>query len=212
MAYVLGYWYADGSIYPSARGSYITVTSVDKDTIYKIKGWLNSQHVIRKEFAVSISRKNRFVLRIGNKNLYDSLIKLGLYPNKSLTVRLPFVPNDFFRDFLRGYFDGDGCVYLYRKRGKTRDRILGGLTVTFTSGSKLFLEDLCYYLKDKLKLKRDKVYNGHRSFQLKYNTADGMKIFDFMYRGCRPDLYLERKFKIFKEYLSLSKKWGHLAN
>ena len=73
MAYVLGYWYADGSMYPSVRGSYITVTSVDQDTIYKIKKWLGSHHIIRMRKPTWPNGKNSFALRIGNKNLYKSL-------------------------------------------------------------------------------------------------------------------------------------------
>lgn len=211
MAYVLGYWYADGSMYPSVRGSYINITSTDKNTIYKIKGWLGSHHIIRIKNPTWPNGKISFVLRVGNKKLYKSLIKLGLYPNKSLTVRLPDIPDQYSNHFVRGYFDGDGCAYLYMKKGKTRKQILGGFTVTFTSGSKMFLEDLCQYLKFRLELNRDKVYKGHRSFQLKYNTADSMKIFNFMYRECQPDLYLERKFNIFKQYFKLSKKYGAVA-
>ena len=211
MAYVLGYWYADGSMYFSARGSYINVTSIDKDTIYKIKKWLDSHHTIREAEPIWSNGKIRYTLRIGNKSLYKSLLKLGLYPSKSLSIQLPNVPNKFLNHFVRGYFDGDGCVYIYIKKGKTQERILGGLTTTFTSGSKMFLDSLCQRLKFRLELNRDKVYKGHRSFQLKYNTADSMKIFNFMYLGCQPDLYLKRKFEIFKHYFSLSKKYGAVA-
>ncbi len=49
MAYVLGYFYADGSMYPSARGKYVLVTSIDESTIKKIKKWLDSKHTIRIE-------------------------------------------------------------------------------------------------------------------------------------------------------------------
>ena len=105
MAYVLGYWYADGSMYLSERGSYLNVTSTDRDTIFKIKRWLNSQHIIREEKSVWSNRKNRFVLRIGNRRLYDSLLKLGLYPSKSLTIKLPYIPSEFLSHFARGYFD-----------------------------------------------------------------------------------------------------------
>lgn len=211
MAYVLGYWYADGSIYQSVRGSYINVTSVDKNTIDKMKRWLDSRHTIREARPIWSNGKTRYILRIGNKNLYKSLLKLGLYPNKSLSIQLPNIPNKFMGHFVRGYFDGDGCAYIYRKRGKTQKQILGGFTTTFTSGSKVFLDSLCQYLKSRLGLNRDKVYGGHRSFQLKYNTGDSMKIFNFMYTECQPDLYLKRKFEIFKQYRGMSKKYGAVA-
>jgi hypothetical protein len=40
MAYVLGFIYADGCIYISERGSYLSVTSIDKDIIINIKRWM----------------------------------------------------------------------------------------------------------------------------------------------------------------------------
>jgi hypothetical protein len=58
-------------------------------------------------------RKDRFILRIGNKNLYDSLVTLGLYPSKPLTIHTPSIPRKMVSHFVRGYFDGDGCVSLY---------------------------------------------------------------------------------------------------
>lgn len=203
MAYVLGYWYADGSIYPSVRGSYINVTSIDKDTIYKIKNWLNSLHTIREEPPIWPNGRTRYILRIGNKNLYNSLVKLGLYPSKSLTVRLPNIPSRFLNHFVRGYFDGDGCVFLEMVKGITRERIIKRLSVIFTSGSQDFLKELCNTLGNTLKLKQTKVYKSHRSYQLRYFTTDSMKLFKFMYNNCDKDVYLARKFDYFSKYLKL---------
>lgn len=203
MAYVLGYWYADGSIYLSERGSYLNATSIDKELIRKIKEWLSSEHVIRETKSVNPNRKTRFILRIGNKNLYNSLEKLGLYPSKSLTVKLPNIPEKFFPHFVRGYFDGDGCVFLEMSKGKTRDKIIKKLSVIFTSGSQDFLKELCNRLGNILELRQTNVYKGHRSHQLRYFTADSIKLFKFMYGNCDEGIYLARKFDYFGKYLKL---------
>src|SRR3989344_7065492 len=205
MAYVLGYWYADGSMYPSVRGSYITVTSVDQDTIYKIKKWLGSHHIIRMRKPTWPNGKNSFALRIGNKSLYKSLVGLGLYPDKSLTVKLPVVPDKYFDHFVRGYFDGDGCVSLYRTKGIKQDIIIKKLSIIFTSGSSDFLVSLCKILEEKLNLDQGKVYLGQRCFQLRYSTEDTVKLFKFIYGNClrKERLYLDRKFRIFEEYFKL---------
>ncbi len=203
MAYVLGYWYADGSMYISARGKYIVVTSIDELTILKIKNWLSSKHTIRVNKSTWPNGKLRFTLRIGNAKLYDSLIHLGLHPNKSLTVRMPKVPNKFLKDFVRGYFDGDGCVNLYRSKGISQKVILRKLSVIFTSGSKKFLEDLLFELRGVLELRQTKIYNSHRSFQLRFATEDSMTLFGFMYDNIYPDLLLQRKYRIFTNYFKL---------
>ena len=203
MAYVLGYWYADGSMYISERGSYLNVTSVDKEIIYNVKKWLKSEHTIREAKPIWPNGKTRFVLRIGNKNLYKALIKLGLYPSKSLTVKFPNVPNRFLGHFVRGYFDGDGCVFLEMSKGITRGKIIRRLSVIFTSGSPIFLEELCKILGSTLELKQTKVYNGHRSYQLRYFTADSIKLFKFMYGDCHKNAYLTRKLNYFGKYFKL---------
>jgi len=202
MAYVLGFIYADGSIYPSERGKYTTVMSTDKPIIFKIKKWLESGHTIREENPPG-NRKQRFTLRIGNKELYESLKGLGLYPSKSLTVKLPNIPAKYFKDFLRGYFDGDGCVHIYRSKGIKQKIILRKLTVIFTSGSKKFLQELLAKLREKLELRQDKIYNSQRSFQLRLATKDSVEVFKFMYSNINPETMLGRKFKVFHEYFKL---------
>ena len=62
------------------------------------------------------------------------LEQIGLTPNKSRTLGPLQVPDPFFRDFLRGEFDGDGCWSAYRR--PKRNALLG----IFTSGSQAYLE------------------------------------------------------------------------
>ena len=199
-AYVLGFFYADGSMHISERGRYVTITSTDKPIIFKIKKWMESKHFITVARSTWENGKDRYVLRMGNKELYNSLLKIGLYPNKSLTIDMPIIPNKFMKDFVRGYFDGDGCVYLYRSKGIKKKIILRKLSVIFTSGSKKFLESLLAILKSKISLQQRKVYLGHRSFQLRLSTSDSVRMFKFMYSNTDKELFFNRKFNIFREY------------
>ncbi len=48
-----------------------------------------------------------------------------------------------------------------------------------------------------------KIYKSHRSYQLRYNTTDTMKLFEFMYNNIQSELFIRRKYNKFKEYLSL---------
>ncbi len=62
------------------------------------------------------------------------LEQIGLTPSKSLTLGPLQVPDLYFRDFLRGEFDGDGCWSMDK-------RLKGGrLLAVFTSGSRSYLE------------------------------------------------------------------------
>ncbi|MCX6717839.1 MAG: hypothetical protein NTU76_04165 [Candidatus Taylorbacteria bacterium] len=205
MAYVLGYLYADGSMEDAfyIRGKYIKVTSIDKDRIVIIKKLLNSKHKIVKIPPDNYKRKIRFLLRIGSHKLYKRLVELGLYPNKSLTIKFPRIPSSVLNHFIRGYFDGDGCVYLERKIGISGELITKRLLSVFTSGSKLFLSGLSMKLIKKIEENDIKIYKSHRSYQLRYSTRSSMNLFKFMYNNVQKGLYMQRKFDKFKEYFSL---------
>ncbi len=204
MVYVLGYYYADGSMEDASylRGKYIRVTSTDELTIIKIRKWLSSEHTIRKDIR-PLPRKDRYLLRIGSHVLYDSLLRCGVEPNKSKTMRFPSIPSGFLSHFVRGYFDGDGCVNLWRSMGKNNTLIVRKLSVIFTSGSKMFLSELGRQLKERLVLKQGAVYDSQRAYQLRYSTKDSIQIFKFMYSFAGPDVYLKRKVDIFRQYFSL---------
>lgn len=217
MAYVLGYLYADGSMEDASylRGKYIRVSSTDESSILRIRELLKSAHsiVVRKprwgKFSGGKEYQSRkaYLLRIGSHEIYDSLLRLGLYPNKSLTITFPTVPENFLSHFVRGYFDGDGCISLYRRPGKHGQQIMKKLSVIFTSGSYSFLETLGTTLAHSAGLKHYKVYKGwNRSFQLRYSTIDSIKIFKFLYNRASKDLYLERKFATFAKYFSFQPK------
>lgn len=206
MAYVLGYFYADGSLTDAdyLRGKYISVSSIDLDTIIRIKKYLKSEHKIVTCKASTRGGHERYLLRIGDHELYNDLIKLGLYPNKSLTVKFPNnIPNNFLSDFVRGHFDGDGCVYIWKSKGKIQPIILRKLQAIFTSGSRDFLEGLAQVLFNKLALNQRLVYKGHRSFELRYSTKDSVKLFKFLYNKKSRGLFLERKYIKFLEYFEL---------
>lgn len=202
MAYVLGFIYADGCIYTSVRGSYISVTSADECIIVNIKRWMESAHIITKT-TFPDNRKPKFALRIGNKVIYNDLLKLGISPSKSLTVRMPDVPAFVLKDFIRGYFDGDGCVNIYRSRGLTQEIILRQLKIIFTSGSQLFLEDLLRVLNERFSLRLVRIYPNSRAFQLRFSTRDSVTLFKFMYENTPEELFFSRKFETFAAYFSL---------
>lgn len=204
MAYVLGYLYADGSLEDASylRGKYIRVSSIDKLTIIKIREWLKSKHTIVKIDPPTTNGHKRYLLRIGNHALYDDLTKLGLYPNKSLTIKFPNIPQKNFNHFIRGYFDGDGCVRVCMSKGKKQQLIIRKLSSVFTCGSKLFLEELAKQLNKAVKTKNTKVYNGCKSYMLSYSTEDSVKLFKFLYGNLNKNIFLKRKFDRFNDYFN----------
>ncbi len=144
-AYYLGLLYADGSVYSkklksSFDGMKISLTESDS----YILNILNDNLMFSKPMSRYIYKNNKgrpaIHLSVGSKKIPEDLIKLGCFPNKSLTLEFPFFK--FFRKeympfFLRGYFDGDGCIYTMKAKNIFVARITS--SHGFCAGLKSFL-------------------------------------------------------------------------
>jgi hypothetical protein len=121
MAYVLGFFTADGSMYKTMRGThFIEFQITDRELLLQVQKTLGSNHKISDRGIRSNHRKKIYRLQIGSKAIFESLIDLGFMQNKTNIVRLPTIPREYFCDFLRGYLDGDGNIMFgyYRKPGR----------------------------------------------------------------------------------------------
>lgn len=217
MAYVLGFLYADGNVGDSAKSSrtnYFSFSSKDKEIIEQIRLVMGSNHPIdRREPRLVKFSDGRlahagevFRLRIGSRRMFVDLLALGLIPRKSKVIDFPDVPKKYLGDFVRGYFDGDGCVHL-----RTGYDIIGGisikqLSITFTSGSKEFLLELNDALNKKFSIKTRRTYESKRAYQLKFYTEESIQLFERMYENVKGELFLKRKFDIFCRYFILNSK------
>jgi len=135
MAYILGFLCADGNIIDSENSSrtrYVQFASKDKEILEKIRKALNSNHPIRIRSSQKKLFPNgkyytfskTFYFRIGNKKLVSQLEKLGVPARKSKIIKFPKVPSLYLSHFVRGYFNGDGTVYVEkRKNSKGKIRI-----------------------------------------------------------------------------------------
>ena len=207
MAYVLGFIAADGALIDarkSSRTCYTTITINDKDLLEQIKAAMSSAHSIYSRYAHNTRFKEKtyfckksYTLRFGSKTLFQDLINLGITPRKSLKIKFPPVPKQFFSFFLRGYFDGDGCISLSILTGRKTPR----LKTIFTCGSSIFLEEINRILHTQINISYMKIYNNSGAFRLIYNKKDSFKVLKLMYRNLNHAPYLERKYKIFQKSL-----------
>jgi hypothetical protein len=139
MAYILGFMYADGNMIKNKRGGhYIAVYSNDKYLLRKILDVMESNHKIAERKS---SAGMCYQFQIGSKEMFQDLLCLGLTPNKASRMRLPIIPRKFIGDFIRGFFDGDGNVWVGRVH-KERKTSHMTIRVYFTSASFDFLKDL----------------------------------------------------------------------
>ena len=115
MAYILGFTLADGNVNTSLHHHQIAyqLQSGDEEILQYIKSVVQPTAKIyrydRRNVNGSISHVSHLVF--SSKAMVRDLETLGCVPNKTyVDLRMPNVPKQFLGDFVRGVFDGDGCV------------------------------------------------------------------------------------------------------
>lgn len=189
MAYILGFFAADGCMIKNNRGAhYVEFHITDKDILLKIRSSLKSNHKIAERNSHG---KKSYRLQIGSKKMFGDLISLGMIPNKSNSLDFLGISDFYFKDFARGYFDGDGNVYISKK-----NYLLSG----FTCGSRKFLEKFHLRLKALVKLSGGSLFARETYYRLYYSTKDSCKLYKYMY-NTQSDLFIVRKKLVFEKYL-----------
>jgi intein/homing endonuclease len=206
MAYVLGFFAADGYITVNKRGGQFWCFDIkERRLLNTIKKRINSNHKISVRKGSSGSLTYR--LQIGRKEMCEDLRKLGFRERKTKSMIGPTVPKKYLADFTRGYFDGDGNVWVGLIHKERVNKTLAIRTV-FTSGSSQFLEVL------QQRLERVNIFNGVLSkakgnyFRLTYSIHNSLRLYDFMYNKMttfKTGLFLQRKKRIFERYIKLRK-------
>lgn len=203
MAYILGFFAADGNMLKNRRGAYfVEFTNIDRDLLQKIKKLICPEHKIsvRKRGE---NCKTSYRIQIGSKKVYRDLVMLGFGKRKSKRLKLPQMPLEYFNHFVRGYFDGDGSVVVTKyKRADRKDKNYITILAGFTSGCGKFLKELHELFK------RHSIINGgtfcySQGYRLYFSVNDSLRLYNFMYKNCG-DLFLIRKKKIFEKYFKIN--------
>ncbi len=145
-AYFLGWIWSDGNL--KGNSIKLSISSRDKEVLdfFNLKIYGNKRPLY---FTNGVRWKSKLtgkvyestsqhVLLITNQKIADDLRKFGLIERKSLSIEFPKIDSKLLKYFVRGVFEGDGCVYFNPK--------LRAKSVDIASGSKNFLYALSLYL------------------------------------------------------------------
>ena len=204
MAYILGFFAADGYITVNKRGGqFWCVQITDEELLLKIKMAIGSGHKISVRKGKG-NNKTLYRLQIGSIEMCNDLRALGYDENKTKSLAIPHVPKKYFSDFVRGYFDGDGNVWMgfIHKRSKKPKRMLQTM---FTSCSHSFLSHLCLTIRS-FGIRGGSIYKSKNNYsRLQFGAHDSLKLYDFMYNNhiLKNRLFLQRKRIVFEKYKSL---------
>lgn len=205
-AYWLGFLYADGNVLQEKHSfrTRLTLTESDSDIIEELKKDLEATHNIYhwKSHGYPNSKPLK-VLAITSRKMFEDLGRLGCYPRKSLTLRFPTsdqVPDHLIRHFIRGYFDGDGCITFKIPAESKRPFIQ-------IEGTKEFLESLRKCLDVHGIPVDSKLYKRHKNrltnaYNLRIMAAKKVKaMYHFLYDEAT--FWMKRKRDRFDNWIAL---------
>ncbi len=205
MAYVVGFFAADGYITVNKRGGqFWCIQITDKELLETIRSTIQSTHKISLRKRIG-NAKNIYSLQIGSIEMCNDLRKLGFTERKTKNLSVRKVPTKYFSNFVRGYFDGDGNVWIgyVHKERKTKLRTI---RTVFTSCSRTFLKTMQEQL-EMFDIRKGVLSKGKGDYyRLTYSVNNSMKLGDFMYNHEIPvlkGLFLERKRKRFREFAKM---------
>lgn len=207
MAYVLGFVVADGCIIKRKNriSSYVfNITSKDKSILIKIRKVLGSDHIIGIKYNSFKMPYNQ--IQICDREICRDLMSLGICPRKTYNLKPIKVPDKYFSDYARGFFDGDGSVYIQKVNGTLQ------IKSSFVGVSLFFIKDFNKKLCEVLGVPEKSVHqtidrDGSRMirYDIHFYIDDSEKLAKFMY-GNNPILYLKRKRDIFEKWKSIKRR------
>ena len=194
-AYFVGLLYADGCIYKRMKGNYeeinliLSLQEKDIELLYAFADEFNLPYSrVRIRHSGRENEQRTATVHITRKDITQDIQDLK---TEDLLNR---IPKELIWHFVRGFFDGDGCIYV--RRNSKRILYFG---VGFCGYSPVL--DLIRNLCPELQKVQDKRSNG--LFNLTSNRQATLRfLFENMYRDS--DIHLKRKHDKFLEFISYS--------
>jgi hypothetical protein len=194
-SYWLGFLYADGYVRIKNNKSgelKLKLCLKDKEHIELFRNCIKSTHKIVDGKSCIIIGDKKYesmysTFSIYNTRLVNDILKLGCLNNKTFKIRLPKLREDMIRHFIRGYFDGDGCVSINKNNS----------TTCCITSNKQFLCDIFSILSYGNIKKRGNIYD------LRFHHRDNINMFyDLIYNDS--NIFLKRKKETFDKAISIS--------
>ena len=202
-AYWLGLIYADGYLVHNKKLSNyelgIELINTDHKLLDDLNVELGGVHKVvffhkEKNFNGYEYETDTCALRIYSKTIVDDLIKCGVVPNKTYSSIYPKCEN-FIWDFIRGFLDGDGCIYVNTKNY---------ITVKFTNSNVDFLNHIKNIIEAELQIEGSIYQENSHKYQLVYYRQTDVHILLQHIYYTNHNQHLDRKYQIYHSYYGLA--------
>jgi len=195
-AYFLGLMYADG--YNGLKKRAIRLQLVESEK-YIMESFLTDLKSNQPLKYLNKSNKNPkwqnfWILNVYNGKICDDLDKLGCVQAKTHKLKFPtedIVPKELIHHFVRGFFDGDGCITI--SKGKNKNISFTTTKEFLLELQKLLIKELGFKvtkLSKRWKLRNDEIYS------LVYGgNIQAKKYMDWLYKDS--EIHFTRKYNKF---------------
>ena len=179
--YFLGFFHADGTNSVNKNQIRVKLNIQDINMLELFKKWFGSNRPLLpldKNGEIRTYQGCKEIV-LTSKHLCDRMTELGAPENKTEILQFPdWIPDDMMNHFLRGYFDGDGNITLFKTRSEN-EQIRANITIV---SSHDFINNLNKYFLNNLGFESN-VYHEKKYANLKIEKAKDIKIFlDWLYQ------------------------------
>ena len=194
MAYILGFWAADGNVHSKENRLDLELSSEDEEILKQIRQEILCERPIKKYQCSNGYIKNK--LFFWSKKIKETFIEYGIVPNKTYSpdFKPPYkLDKKYWIDYIRGFFDGDGCI-----------KKANSLTFEINSVNKKFLEEIQKFFSEYYNIELNISTTGMKGRTIPlyrlYCYGEKVKnIFNILYTPNA--LYLKRKYNHWLELM-----------
>ena len=157
-AYWLGFIVADGYLNINKHMLRIKLGNRDRSHLIKFIKFIGGNEEMLKSEIHSETGNENFYVSLYSKEVMNDLLNLGIEQAKSGKEKVCNIDKKYYRDFIRGLWDGDGFI---------RENLSGiGLV-----GSEEVLAFVQNYFNDSLGVKPLKIYPRCNTFKIEYRST-----------------------------------------
>ena len=204
-AYWLGFLMADGYNQENRYCVSLRLQYEDIEILEKFQKFLKTESPISK--YTRITNKNKLVrdycnLSIHSVILSKQLASLGCIQGKTYTLEFPtYISSDLLNHFLRGYFDGDGCISVKERPDRRKNNGTCKKYQATVTGRYEFLQVYETIVSHQTNIPIGKIQKFKSNFaaSIHYSGRNQVTTFlNYLYKNAT--IYLQRKYNIYKEY------------
>ena len=195
MAYILGLLASDGNVAKKENQINICLNEEDYEILEKIRKEIKSTRPIKVYSRNNGATQSKLV--VFSSTMKKDLSHYSIVPNKTFILQPPeLLKKEYYIDYIRGYFDGDGSVYI-NSNGIPGVNIGGASKEMIEWIRKVLAEQygiICKKIDSSQKLSEKRNYN-----RIFYYGENIVKLYKIFYKN--DSLYMKRKKDIFKTIL-----------